>query len=155
MQFLVSQTSLPRSKQAPKNKWKKWLFCFRCVCRSGFEGDGHSCTPVNLCLKPVRGGCDSNVGVHTLSPLHLWDDIKWCIENKCLIEILITPTVSIGLKQHCCLGLSQLPDRVTEWICIWASPVYWIGKNMSKHINTSWMSSEVNFKCHFTTQVKY
>ncbi|KAL2091603.1 hypothetical protein ACEWY4_013866 [Coilia grayii] len=31
-----------------------------CVCKSGYEGDGHSCTPVNLCLKPNRGSCDTN-----------------------------------------------------------------------------------------------
>ncbi|KAJ8258317.1 hypothetical protein COCON_G00173290 [Conger conger] len=29
----------------------------KCVCLSGYEGDGHSCTAVNPCLGPSRGGC--------------------------------------------------------------------------------------------------
>ncbi|XP_063071302.1 stabilin-1 [Engraulis encrasicolus] len=31
-----------------------------CVCKSGYDGDGHTCIPVNYCLKPDRGGCDLN-----------------------------------------------------------------------------------------------
>ncbi|XP_034152145.1 stabilin-1 isoform X2 [Esox lucius] len=31
-----------------------------CLCLPGYEGDGHSCTLVNPCLKADRGGCDSN-----------------------------------------------------------------------------------------------
>lgn len=37
------------------------FFFLRCVCRDGYEGDGHSCSPVNLCLKSNKGGCDKNV----------------------------------------------------------------------------------------------
>lgn len=28
-----------------------------CICRDGYEGDGHSCSPINLCLTSHRGGC--------------------------------------------------------------------------------------------------
>lgn len=31
------------------------------MCRDGYEGDGHACSPVNLCLEKNRGGCDRNV----------------------------------------------------------------------------------------------
>ncbi|KAM9757987.1 LOW QUALITY PROTEIN: stabilin-1 [Menidia menidia] len=31
-----------------------------CVCRYGYRGDGHSCTPINPCLETSRGGCHGN-----------------------------------------------------------------------------------------------
>lgn len=41
-------------------------FCTRrgfnsvCICQDGYEGDGHSCSPINPCLKSSRGDCDIN-----------------------------------------------------------------------------------------------
>ncbi|XP_038627991.1 stabilin-1 isoform X1 [Tachyglossus aculeatus] len=32
----------------------------RCSCLPGFEGDGFSCYPVNICAKPERSGCSEN-----------------------------------------------------------------------------------------------
>ncbi|XP_027134621.1 stabilin-1 isoform X2 [Larimichthys crocea] len=32
----------------------------KCVCRDGYDGDGHSCSPINPCLKSNRGDCDTN-----------------------------------------------------------------------------------------------
>ncbi|XP_036956541.1 stabilin-1 isoform X1 [Acanthopagrus latus] len=31
-----------------------------CFCKDGYEGDGHSCSAINPCLKRNRGGCDTN-----------------------------------------------------------------------------------------------
>ncbi|XP_028854298.1 stabilin-1 isoform X2 [Denticeps clupeoides] len=66
-----------------------------CVCKPGYEGDGHSCTPINLCLKPSRGGCDSNAHCVSAGPGTVscvcnegWTgDGMACIEmNNCLLE---------------------------------------------------------------------
>ncbi|XP_031424352.1 stabilin-1 [Clupea harengus] len=66
-----------------------------CVCRAGYEGDGHSCAPVNLCLKPIRGGCDSNAQCVYAGPGNTscvctegWTgDGEVCAEiNNCLLE---------------------------------------------------------------------
>ncbi|KAF3690257.1 Stabilin-1 Fasciclin, EGF-like, laminin-type [Channa argus] len=66
-----------------------------CVCRDGYEGDGHSCTPINPCLKRTRGGCDSNaecvyVGPGSVSCVCIegWTgDGRVCVEiNNCQLE---------------------------------------------------------------------
>lgn len=33
----------------------------RCICVDGYEGDGFSCQPIDLCSQPERGGCSQNV----------------------------------------------------------------------------------------------
>ncbi|XP_061582556.1 stabilin-1 [Cololabis saira] len=64
----------------------------RCVCRDGYDGDGHSCLPINLCLKRDRGGCDANAECSYLGPGNStclcsegWTgDGKVCVEiNNC------------------------------------------------------------------------
>uniref|UniRef100_A0A3B5PT61 Stabilin 1 n=1 Tax=Xiphophorus maculatus TaxID=8083 RepID=A0A3B5PT61_XIPMA len=40
----------------------------KCICRDGYEGDGHSCSPINLCLKSSRGGCDANAECVFVAP---------------------------------------------------------------------------------------
>ncbi|XP_044021457.1 stabilin-1 isoform X1 [Siniperca chuatsi] len=66
-----------------------------CVCRDGYEGDGHSCSPINPCLKSNRGGCDTNaecvyVGPGNASCLCVegWTgDGSVCVEiNNCQLE---------------------------------------------------------------------
>uniref|UniRef100_A0A3Q3WJQ0 Uncharacterized protein n=1 Tax=Mola mola TaxID=94237 RepID=A0A3Q3WJQ0_MOLML len=66
-----------------------------CVCRDGYEGDGHSCSPINHCLKSNRGGCDINaecvyVGAGNISCVCIegWTgDGKVCVEiNNCNLE---------------------------------------------------------------------
>uniref|UniRef100_A0A4W4EY81 Stabilin 1 n=1 Tax=Electrophorus electricus TaxID=8005 RepID=A0A4W4EY81_ELEEL len=66
-----------------------------CVCGPGYEGDGYSCTEVNLCLKPERGGCHINAqcvyaGSGNLSCVcnEGWTgDGILCVEvNNCLME---------------------------------------------------------------------
>ncbi|KAM8930744.1 stabilin-1 [Pelodytes ibericus] len=32
----------------------------RCICNFGYEGDGSSCQPINVCSMPDRGGCSEN-----------------------------------------------------------------------------------------------
>ncbi|XP_013870779.1 stabilin-1 [Austrofundulus limnaeus] len=64
----------------------------RCVCNDGYEGDGHTCSPVNLCLKNTRGGCDVNAECVYVGPGNVscvcaegWTgDGKVCVEiNNC------------------------------------------------------------------------
>ncbi|XP_068598387.1 stabilin-1 [Brachionichthys hirsutus] len=64
----------------------------QCVCRSGYDGDGHSCTPINPCLKGNRGGCSTNAECVYVGPGNAscvcgegWTgDGKVCVEiNNC------------------------------------------------------------------------
>ncbi|XP_069006635.1 stabilin-1 isoform X2 [Embiotoca jacksoni] len=66
-----------------------------CVCRDGYEGDGHFCSPINLCLRTTRGGCDANAqcvyaGAGNVSCVCAegWTgDGKVCVEvNNCQLE---------------------------------------------------------------------
>nr|XP_023655401.1 stabilin-1-like isoform X2 [Paramormyrops kingsleyae] len=66
-----------------------------CVCRAGYEGDGRSCTPINLCLSASRGGCDKNAQCIYAGPANVscvcnqgWTgDGTYCVEvNNCLLE---------------------------------------------------------------------
>uniref|UniRef100_A0A6I8N7Y5 Stabilin 1 n=1 Tax=Ornithorhynchus anatinus TaxID=9258 RepID=A0A6I8N7Y5_ORNAN len=67
----------------------------RCSCLPGFEGDGFSCNPVNLCTKPERGGCSENAdcipveGKHPLCRCHRgWTgDGKVCVAiDNCVLQ---------------------------------------------------------------------
>lgn len=40
----------------------------RCVCEDGYEGDGLSCNPVDLCKQPNRGGCSENAECTSTGP---------------------------------------------------------------------------------------
>ncbi|MEQ2297895.1 hypothetical protein AMECASPLE_039460, partial [Ameca splendens] len=66
-----------------------------CLCRDGYNGDGHSCSPINLCLKSSRGGCDTNAECVYVGPGNVscvctdgWTgDGKVCVEiNNCQLE---------------------------------------------------------------------
>ncbi|XP_019952412.2 stabilin-1 [Paralichthys olivaceus] len=66
-----------------------------CVCRDGYKGDGHSCSPINLCLNSNRGGCDTNAVCVYAGPGNIscvciegWTgDGKVCVEiNNCQLE---------------------------------------------------------------------
>uniref|UniRef100_A0A8C5D8R9 Stabilin 1 n=1 Tax=Gouania willdenowi TaxID=441366 RepID=A0A8C5D8R9_GOUWI len=67
-------------------------YCTQCVCRDGYDGDGHSCSPINPCLKSNRGGCDTNAECVYVGPGSVscvcsegWTgDGKVCVEiNNC------------------------------------------------------------------------
>uniref|UniRef100_A0AAV2MLG1 EGF-like domain-containing protein n=1 Tax=Knipowitschia caucasica TaxID=637954 RepID=A0AAV2MLG1_KNICA len=62
-----------------------------CTCRDGYEGDGHSCSPINPCVKSSRGDCDVNVSssvcLETLKVTGWSGDGKVCVEiNLCQSE---------------------------------------------------------------------
>ncbi|XP_062272526.1 stabilin-1 [Scomber scombrus] len=66
-----------------------------CVCRDGYEGDGHSCTAFNPCLKSDRGGCDTNAQCVYVGPGNVscvcaegWTgDGRVCVEiNNCQLN---------------------------------------------------------------------
>ncbi|KAM4583486.1 stabilin-1 [Fundulus diaphanus] len=68
---------------------------YKCLCRDGYDGDGHSCSPINLCLKSNRSGCDANAECVYLGPGNVscvcaegWTgDGKVCVEiNNCELE---------------------------------------------------------------------
>ncbi|XP_024125650.1 stabilin-1 isoform X1 [Oryzias melastigma] len=67
----------------------------RCVCNNGYDGDGHSCSPINLCLKSSRGGCDTNADCVYAGPGNVscvctegWTgDGRVCVEiNNCRVD---------------------------------------------------------------------
>ncbi|KAM3621837.1 uncharacterized protein V6R79_016723 [Siganus canaliculatus] len=67
----------------------------QCVCRDGYDGDGHSCSPINPCLKSDRGGCSSNAECVFAAPGRAscvcsegWTgDGRVCVEvNNCQLE---------------------------------------------------------------------
>uniref|UniRef100_A0A8C9RKG4 Stabilin 1 n=1 Tax=Scleropages formosus TaxID=113540 RepID=A0A8C9RKG4_SCLFO len=59
-----------------------------CVCKPGFEGDGHFCVLRNPCLEPNRGGCDINVSNTSCLCNEGWTgDGLVCAEiNNCLLS---------------------------------------------------------------------
>uniref|UniRef100_A0A8C4UB24 Stabilin 1 n=1 Tax=Falco tinnunculus TaxID=100819 RepID=A0A8C4UB24_FALTI len=40
----------------------------RCICMDGYEGDGFSCQPIDLCGQPERGGCSKNAACTSTGP---------------------------------------------------------------------------------------
>uniref|UniRef100_A0A8C6JBN5 Uncharacterized protein n=1 Tax=Melopsittacus undulatus TaxID=13146 RepID=A0A8C6JBN5_MELUD len=67
----------------------------RCVCMDGYEGDGFSCQPIDLCSQPEKGGCSQNAlctstgpGTATCQCNTGWTgDGKACVAiNNCMLE---------------------------------------------------------------------
>ncbi|KAJ7316744.1 hypothetical protein JRQ81_002906, partial [Phrynocephalus forsythii] len=40
----------------------------RCICQDGYEGDGISCKPIDVCAKPEQGGCSENAVCSSTGP---------------------------------------------------------------------------------------
>ncbi|XP_075015285.1 stabilin-1 isoform X2 [Calonectris borealis] len=67
----------------------------RCICMDGYEGDGFSCQPIDLCSQPERGGCSQNAlctstgpGTATCQCNTGWTgDGKACVAiDNCMLE---------------------------------------------------------------------
>ncbi|KAH1167445.1 hypothetical protein KIL84_002928 [Mauremys mutica] len=67
----------------------------RCICTDGYEGDGFSCLPIDLCRKPERGSCSENAictstgpGTATCQCNKGWTgDGKACVAiDNCVLE---------------------------------------------------------------------
>ncbi|NXS59062.1 STAB1 protein, partial [Brachypteracias leptosomus] len=67
----------------------------RCICMDGYEGDGFSCQPIDLCSQPDQGGCSENAlcistgpGTATCQCNTGWTgDGKACVAiNNCMLE---------------------------------------------------------------------
>ncbi|PKU35306.1 stabilihypothetical protein [Limosa lapponica baueri] len=67
----------------------------RCICVDGYEGDGFSCQPIDLCSQPERGGCSQNAlctstgpGTATCQCNTGWTgDGKACVAiDNCMLE---------------------------------------------------------------------
>uniref|UniRef100_A0A3P9J021 Stabilin 1 n=1 Tax=Oryzias latipes TaxID=8090 RepID=A0A3P9J021_ORYLA len=66
-----------------------------CTQADGYDGNGHFCTPINLCLKSNRGGCDANADCVYVGPGNVscvcmegWTgDGRVCVEiNNCRVD---------------------------------------------------------------------
>ncbi|KAM8913550.1 stabilin-1 [Spinachia spinachia] len=66
-----------------------------CLCRDGYDGDGHSCSPINPCVESGRGGCHANAECVYVAPgnascvcIEGWTgDGRVCVEiNNCQLE---------------------------------------------------------------------
>ncbi|XP_010140444.1 PREDICTED: stabilin-1, partial [Buceros rhinoceros silvestris] len=67
----------------------------RCICKDGYEGDGFSCQPIDLCRQPEQGGCSPNAlctstgpGTATCQCNTGWTgDGKTCVAiDNCMLE---------------------------------------------------------------------
>ncbi|KAF3856731.1 hypothetical protein F7725_017454 [Dissostichus mawsoni] len=67
----------------------------KCWCQDGYDGDGHSCSPINPCLQSSRGGCDTNARCEYAGPGNAscvcaegWTgDGRVCVEiNNCQLK---------------------------------------------------------------------
>lgn len=67
--------------------------CNRCVCRDGYDGDGHSCSPINPCLKSNRGDCDTNVSLTA----HL------CVNGDNYTQSQVCLEVAVGALTSLCM----------------------------------------------------
>uniref|UniRef100_A0A3B1JHQ2 Stabilin 1 n=1 Tax=Astyanax mexicanus TaxID=7994 RepID=A0A3B1JHQ2_ASTMX len=86
-----------------------------CVCSPGYEGDGYSCAEANLCLKPDRGGCHTNVRLS-------------------IIIRIITGQISAPVSTF----ISRLMCFFLQARCVYAGP-----GNVSCVCNEGWMGDGV------------
>uniref|UniRef100_UPI0037E9B06F stabilin-1 n=1 Tax=Semicossyphus pulcher TaxID=241346 RepID=UPI0037E9B06F len=105
-----------------------------CLCKDGYEGDGHSCPPINPCLKSNRGDCDKNAeclyvgpGNASCSCIEGWTgDGKVCVEvNNCQRENTCGPNsdcIHIGPgKSNCVCKTGYMGDGIK---CELINPCY-------------------------------
>ncbi|XP_052535240.1 stabilin-1 [Tympanuchus pallidicinctus] len=61
----------------------------RCICRDGYEGDGFSCQPIDLCSRPERGGCSLNALCTSTGPGNATCqcNVGWTGDGKACVAI--------------------------------------------------------------------
>uniref|UniRef100_A0A8C3Q0S8 Stabilin 1 n=1 Tax=Chrysolophus pictus TaxID=9089 RepID=A0A8C3Q0S8_CHRPC len=61
----------------------------RCICRDGYEGDGFSCQPIDLCSQPERGGCSLNALCTSTGPGNATCqcNVGWTGDGKACVAI--------------------------------------------------------------------
>lgn len=88
-----------------------------CMCKDGYEGNGHSCTLINPCLTSNRGGCDPNAECVYVGPGNAsclcaegWTgDGQVCVEiNNCQLDTRGGCSANadcnhVGPGQHTCM----------------------------------------------------
>nr|XP_061814251.1 stabilin-1-like [Nerophis lumbriciformis] len=69
-----------------------------CACRDGYEGDGHSCTAINRCLKSNRGGCHASAECVYVSPGYVSCVCVegWTGDGRVCVEINLCQTAERG-----------------------------------------------------------
>lgn len=95
----------------------------RCICKDGYEGDGFSCQPIDLCIQPERGGCSQNV-----SGVRLWNVERQILSVRVGIQdswdcyrfyVLIFPVCQMRCSNKC-LGIV-----VVKMSIIWVGAKMW------------------------------
>uniref|UniRef100_A0A8C3QQ22 Stabilin 1 n=1 Tax=Cyanoderma ruficeps TaxID=181631 RepID=A0A8C3QQ22_9PASS len=61
----------------------------RCICMDGYEGDGFSCQPIDLCIQPERGGCSQNALCTSTGPgtASCQCNVGWTGDGKACVPI--------------------------------------------------------------------
>uniref|UniRef100_A0A8B9CVC7 Stabilin 1 n=1 Tax=Anser brachyrhynchus TaxID=132585 RepID=A0A8B9CVC7_9AVES len=61
----------------------------RCICMDGYEGDGFSCQPIDLCSQPERGGCSQNALCTSTGPGNATCqcNVGWTGDGKACVSI--------------------------------------------------------------------
>uniref|UniRef100_A0A8C5J7C1 Stabilin 1 n=1 Tax=Junco hyemalis TaxID=40217 RepID=A0A8C5J7C1_JUNHY len=61
----------------------------RCICMDGYEGDGFSCQPIDLCSQPGRGGCSQNALCTSTGPgtATCQCNVGWTGDGKACVPI--------------------------------------------------------------------
>uniref|UniRef100_A0A8C3BMF8 Stabilin 1 n=1 Tax=Cairina moschata TaxID=8855 RepID=A0A8C3BMF8_CAIMO len=61
----------------------------RCICMDGYEGDGFSCQPIDLCSQPERGGCSQNALCISTGPGNATCqcNVGWTGDGKACVSI--------------------------------------------------------------------
>ncbi|OWK63486.1 Stabilin-1, partial [Lonchura striata] len=61
----------------------------RCICMDGYEGDGFSCQPIDLCSQPERGGCSQNALCTSTGPgtATCQCNVGWTGDGKACVPI--------------------------------------------------------------------
>lgn len=89
----------------------------RCICMDGYEGDGFSCQPIDLCSQPERGGCSQNVSGLRLKSERQLLSIRTGIQGSWItFFVLIFPVCQMRWNNKC-LGIV-----IVKMSIIWAVP---------------------------------
>ena len=84
-----------------------------CICNSGWSGDGTSCSPIDPCALPSRGGCDTNANCLFTAPgevcVYTFTNVHACFIGFILVyacRIHAVAILGIAEMEHLALPLT-------------------------------------------------